>query len=151
MPYGYNKTSGSQWWKEKVDGWKANAALKNMLQTTNTVTQVNKGQITTYPFNVNTAAFTGSRYAAGGVDNKMTVSETHMQYDQLNMNPADIVVWYCLGGGSTTSLSTDLYLPETYDYMPVVSRYSPWSYFTFVGFVLTAMALMTGSLTVTVK
>ncbi|NLH01409.1 MAG: DUF5057 domain-containing protein [Clostridiales bacterium] len=58
---------------------------------TTTVSQLNKGQITTYPYDVNTALFKGV-----GSDNSMTVADTHFQYYQLNMNPDDMVVWYCL-------------------------------------------------------
>ena len=58
---------------------------------TSTITQVNKGQITTYPYNVNTALFSGS-----GTGNTMTIATTHFQYYQLNMNSDDMVVWYCL-------------------------------------------------------
>lgn len=130
MPYGYYKTDSSDWWNNIVNNLKSQQATRNKLQTTNTVTQVNKGQITTYPFDVNTDAFKTTRYAASGADNnKMAVSETHMQYDQLNMNPADIVVWYCLGGGSSKYPLADLFLPDSYDYMTndVVNQYYIYS------------------------
>lgn len=55
-----------------------------------TITQINKGQITTYPFNVNSVAFGGS------VGNSLSILQTHEQYYQLNMNPDNVVVWYCL-------------------------------------------------------
>lgn len=67
---------------------------------TQTVSQVNKGQITTYPYDINTEYFktgTGSSY--------MKVSTTHEQYYQLNMNSEDIVVWYCLSNGSGASIN----------------------------------------------
>jgi len=70
-------------------------AYQTGLETTGTVRQVNEGQITTYPYNINTAAFTG-----GGTADTMSVATTHAQYQQLNMNSDDIVVWYCLSGGS---------------------------------------------------
>ncbi|NCC66655.1 MAG: DUF5057 domain-containing protein [Clostridia bacterium] len=63
------------------------------------VSQVNKGQITTYPFNINTLAFTGDTYNPGG-DNSMPVQLTHAQNYQLNMNSDDMVVWYCLADDS---------------------------------------------------
>ena len=68
---------------------------------TKTVSQVNKGQITTYPFNLNTAAF-------GGGYNTLTVAETHEQYYQLNLNSDSIVVWYCLSGGVFDALPNDV-------------------------------------------
>ena len=83
---------------------------------TTTVSQVNKGQITTYPFNVNTADFGGS--AGGG--NYMTVSNTHEQYYQLNLNSDKIVVWYCLSNGSNGNAATDYYAPLPND---VVNSY----------------------------
>lgn len=47
------------------------------------VSQVNQGQITTFPYNLN-------RYS------RLSVAQTHEQYYQLNMNSDDIVVWYSL-------------------------------------------------------
>jgi hypothetical protein len=32
----------------------------------------------------------------------MPIATTHEQYYQLNMNPNDIVVWYCLAGSAYT-------------------------------------------------
>lgn len=51
---------------------------------TRTVSQVNEGQITTYPYNIN--------------GRNISVAETHEQYYQLNLESDDIVVWYCLSG-----------------------------------------------------
>ncbi len=65
--------------------------------TTDTVSQVNKGQITTYPFDVNI-----------GQDETMGVATTHGQYYQLNMNGDDIVVWYCLSGGEYSTSYNDV-------------------------------------------
>ena len=62
-------------------------------RSTTRVSQVNKGKITTYPYNLNTADFGGS----GGY---VPISATHEQYYQLNMNSDDIVVWYCLADDS---------------------------------------------------
>lgn len=59
------------------------------------VSQVNKGQITTYPYNINTAAFSGAMYDPK-VANTMFVQETHAQNYQLNMNSENMIVWYCL-------------------------------------------------------
>ena len=60
--------------------------------TTSQVSQVNEGQITTYPFNVNTKGF-------GGTESTLQIAPTHFQYQQLNMNNDDVVVWYTLSGG----------------------------------------------------
>ncbi len=68
------------------------------LSTTTQVEQVNKGQLTTYPFDVNTKNF-------GGTDDKlknsnyMTIAQTHFQYYQLNMDADKIVCWYTLANG----------------------------------------------------
>lgn len=47
------------------------------------VSQVNQGQITTFPYNLNNYS-------------RLSVAQTHEQYYQLNMNSDDIVVWYSL-------------------------------------------------------
>jgi len=62
------------------------------------VSQVNKGQITTYPYNINTRDF-------GNIDagSTLTIGDTHQQYYQLNMNSDDTVVWFCLSGGTYSS------------------------------------------------
>lgn len=56
----------------------------------NSVRQVNTGTITTYPYELNADGLNST-----GFD----VSQTHMQYYQLNMNSDNIVVWYTLNGG----------------------------------------------------
>lgn len=89
---------------------------------TNAVSQVNKGQITSYPYNVNTEAFeAGSPMTASlpdairnnkdvsDVNNVLDVSTTHYQYFQLNMNQDDIVVWYCLANCPAYSGATNNY------------------------------------------
>jgi hypothetical protein len=67
----------------------------NSFADTTVVSQVNEGQITTYPFDLNLAGF-GSGTSAR--PSTMNVATTHEQYYQLNMNPNEIVVWYCLTG-----------------------------------------------------
>lgn len=67
------------------------------------ITQVNKGQITTYPFDMNTAEFGGSN----GENGRIAISQTHEQYDQLNLNSDDVVVWYCLAGGEFDHMPND--------------------------------------------
>lgn len=54
--------------------------------TTTTVKQVNKGTITTYPYDINGKG--------------LKVSTTHCQYSQLNLNSDNIVVWYTLDGSN---------------------------------------------------
>jgi len=73
-------------------------------QTTTAVSQVNEGQITTYPYNVNTAGFVNKDSST----NSMNVALTHFQYYQLNMNSPDTVVWYCLKYSSQYSLYNDV-------------------------------------------
>ena len=55
------------------------------LVRTTSVQQVNSGQITSYPFDLNE-------------QKTLNVSTTHGQYYQLNMNSDNIVVWYTLSG-----------------------------------------------------
>lgn len=71
---------------------------------TNKVSQVNQGQITTYPYNLNTTTFD----AQNTIGDMLTVTDTHEQYYQLNMNSDDIVVWYCLAGGSYQNAPNDV-------------------------------------------
>ena len=73
-------------------------------QTTTSVSQVNEGQITTYPYDVNTAGFLDDDSST----NSMSVALTHFQYYQLNMNSPDTVVWYCLKYDSAYSLYNDV-------------------------------------------
>lgn len=75
--------------------WKGTSTVRHpsgeIVYQTTRVSQVNKGQITTYPFLI---------------PEDFTVSDTHSQYYQLNLNEdadsdgeSDIVVWYTLDGG----------------------------------------------------
>ena len=64
------------------------------------VSQLNKGQITTFPYNINTAAF-------GGTGTTLPVGETHQQYYQLNMSSDDVVVWYCLSSATVGNNTGD--------------------------------------------
>lgn len=59
---------------------------------TNTVSQVNKGQITIYPYNINTTSFGGTE----GTNDYIHIGLTHLQYFQLNMDKPDMTVWYCI-------------------------------------------------------
>ena len=75
--------------------WKGTSTVRHpsgeIVYQTTRVSQVNKGQITTYPFLI---------------PEDFSVSDTHSQYYQLNLNEdadadgeSDIVVWYTLEGG----------------------------------------------------
>lgn len=84
---------------------------------TTMVSQVNKGQITTYPYNVNTTSFGGAdtnilKY--GGTN--MQIGKTHEQYFQINMNTDDIVVWYNLSNvtwnGTTATVDDSSYYDD---------------------------------------
>ena len=75
-------------------GSNKNGAMSNMY-----VTSVNKGQITSYPFEI---------------PESFKVADTHSQYYQLDLNAdkdndqeSDIVVWYCIS--DTTSRNADMY------------------------------------------
>ncbi len=68
------------------------------LTKTNKVSQVNKGQITSYPYDINTKGF-------GGTDLDVDVVTTHAQYFQLNMNADDITTWYSLSGNGYKNLN----------------------------------------------
>ena len=59
------------------------------------VTNVNKGQITEYPYKIPTPS---SQDIA-----KMAVAETHGQYYELDLEDPEIVVWYCLSNSDKDS------------------------------------------------
>ena len=75
---------------------------------TQTVSQVNKGQITSYPYNINTGEFTGNEkngfLYTGATNANMKVSFTHAQWYQLNTNADNIVVWYTVDNASGSDL-----------------------------------------------
>lgn len=56
--------------------------------TTNYVTNTNKGQLTTYPYQI---------------EDKFKVATTHAQYYQLDLETNDMVVWYCLSDANNGS------------------------------------------------
>lgn len=75
-----------------TQGYTNDTLLNEGAGITTTVTKVNDGAITQYPYHIN--------------DTINNVAETHAQYYQLAMEEDkdddgknDIVVWYCLGGG----------------------------------------------------
>lgn len=71
----------------------------NSTTKTNKITQVNKGKITTYPYDINTEE----------LNETLSVGQTHEQYYQLNMNNDDITVWYCLAGNDYSIYRNDCY------------------------------------------
>lgn len=73
--------------------------------STTVVSQVNEGQITTYPFNLNTLGFDN---APASAKKTISVASTHEQYYQLNLNSDDIVVWYCLAGEPFDQMPNDV-------------------------------------------
>lgn len=75
------------------------------LVETDKVTQVNRGRITTYPYDINDDDLfdlygkSTSEYKAI-MDRTQTVKPTHEQVYQCNPNGDDITVWYALSGGN---------------------------------------------------
>ncbi|WP_097015838.1 DUF5057 domain-containing protein [Anaerocolumna aminovalerica] len=61
---------------------------------TTTVTKLNQGQITQYPY---------------VIDDTISVADTHAQYFQLNLEDPSIVVWYCLAKGNSDGSTADIY------------------------------------------
>ena len=82
MPYRYLiKTPDG---KESICGvsdFTSNTGFNNNNDLITKVSQMNQGQITQYPFKI---------------DTMFTVSETHGQWYQLNMEDPEVTVWYCL-------------------------------------------------------
>lgn len=73
---------------------------------TTAITQVNKGAITTYPYDINTAAFGGT---TGNADGKIPILPTHEQVYQANLNHGETTVWYCLADPSGTTEANKVY------------------------------------------
>ena len=84
------------------------------------ITQVNQGQITTYPYDINIDATESLRTDVSGNLKMMNlptmpIATTHAQYYQLDMNidkdndnKSDMVVWYCLSGNRNSSFPNDV-------------------------------------------
>lgn len=79
---------------------------------TDAVVQVNKGSITTYPYDINTSEFGGtadtdSKSAAErakyGADGKIKINPTHEQVYQVNLDRGETTVWYTLADPSGTN------------------------------------------------
>ncbi len=72
------------------------SGVKDRSETTK-ISQVNAGQITSYPYNVNLEGF-------GGSQSTLTVGGTHDQYFQANVNNDELVVWYSLASDPAKSV-----------------------------------------------
>lgn len=82
MPYRYLIKTPDE--KESICGKSdltKNTGFNNNNDLITKVSQMNQGQITQYPFKI---------------DTMFTVSETHGQWYQLNMEDPEVTVWYCL-------------------------------------------------------
>lgn len=87
-----------------ADALSSNSSPDAGLSSSQLVSQVNKGQITTYPYDINLGSFSKTP----GKSDYMDVMSTHDQYFQLNMNADDVVVWYCLSGGNFAAMPNDV-------------------------------------------
>ncbi len=65
---------------------------KSGFLTTSAVSQVNKGQITSYPYDVNV----GEIFGGEGSSETLKIATTHHQWYELNLSQDDVVVWYTL-------------------------------------------------------
>lgn len=63
---------------------------------TDSITNVNQGQITEYPYKI--------PKPSGLSRTKMSVAETHAQYYELDLEDPEIVVWYCLSNSQDNKL-----------------------------------------------
>ncbi len=96
-------------WESWDEDYYADYPVDDDLAVTNQVTQVNEGQITSFPYNVNTSEF-------GGSGNTLTIAQTHQQWYQLNMNSEDIVVWYALSDSNNENFLDNHYNDVTNTY-----------------------------------
>ncbi len=65
------------------------AAMCTTVEETTKVTNVNTGEITSYPYEIN---------------GDLTVAKTHAQYYQLNMEDPEVTVWYCLANDGVNTI-----------------------------------------------
>lgn len=78
--------------------------------TTDLVSEVNKGQITQYPFKIGSDMTVTNSMGLSTTMKGFKVANTHAQYYQLNMEDPEVTVWYCLAddnkkNGNATSLT----------------------------------------------
>ncbi len=76
---------------------------------TSYVTKVNEGQITSYPYKI---------------PDSFKISETHLQYYQLNMDDPDIVVWFCLSDGKSNEFSENGKNKDSMEHSKEIGPYS---------------------------
>lgn len=75
-----NASGGNKQYTTEIGG--STYANVNSFKATNSIMQLNKGQITMYPYVLPEGGF--------------TVSTTHTQYSELNLEDKDVTVWYAL-------------------------------------------------------
>ncbi|MGN0241858.1 MAG: DUF5057 domain-containing protein [Candidatus Weimeria sp.] len=112
----YKTDSTGVMWKDKDENSNIRDNGKKGALISKTVSQVNKGQITSYPYDINVGEFnTSSEKSAKngfiytGAKAVMPVNWTHAQWYQLNTNADNIVVWY------TVENDKDINQDETHD------------------------------------
>ena len=69
--------------------WGGNHSDAASFYPSTNISQVNKGRITSFPYDVNMKDF-------GGKNDMISIAKSHVQYYQLNMNEDDVTVWYTL-------------------------------------------------------
>ncbi|MGN0426414.1 MAG: DUF5057 domain-containing protein [Agathobacter sp.] len=76
--------------------------FKDSTDRTTTATQINQGQITTYPYYISDES----------ANRDITVAKTHAQWYTLNLEDEDVTVWYTLGMGDGTNGLTYAVSPQ---------------------------------------
>ncbi|MBE5955531.1 MAG: DUF5057 domain-containing protein [Lachnospiraceae bacterium] len=100
-------------------GVSMNSSNNNGTRVTS-ITQVNQGQITSFPYDINLEETTREQVSSGSSyytmnHDKSSIATTHCQYYQLDMQldktgegDSDIVVWYCLGDSIYDAVPNDV-------------------------------------------
>lgn len=114
--HGYTDTASAHRVKYDGSGKMTSEAIRSNITAnpgdlvSTKVNQINKGQITSYPYNINTGEFNKDTkngfYYTGSNQAYMNVCKTHAQWFQLNTNSDNIVVWYTVENNSSND---DLY------------------------------------------
>lgn len=112
---GMNPYTGSDSYRKYKYNGVSDSMIGNIYNYyTDIVTKENEGQITKYPYNIEgdvtdtEEGFAPNYDSFGGGREFIKVSDTHLQYYQMNMMADDLIVWYCLGHASSKS-DNDLY------------------------------------------
>lgn len=74
---------------------------------TTAIRQVNKGSLTTYPYDINTAEFGGT--TGDAATGKIAINPTHEQTYQVHLNAGETTVWYTLADPIGTSKADRVY------------------------------------------